>query len=238
MLVSLAAPAASADLVRLTNGQTMEGVVMEETNREIRLQIDWQGYTTLDRSIVQEVVLEGPALNERRREQWRQDRAVLIKRQEDQAAFDAAQREKGLIKRGEDWVTPEAVAALESAERQEELSRLEQRLAEISGRLQALESENQALRDELARTRSIASYPAYAFPGGLVLHRQQSRRHSDRHRGLFRDDQGNVVRVRDHGKHKAFTAPDGTHVDVEFRNGRPGFTDPTGTFRELTPLLR
>ncbi len=46
-------PIASADLVRLSGGTTIEGIVMEQTPSRIKVQVMWQGVVSLDpRSVV------------------------------------------------------------------------------------------------------------------------------------------------------------------------------------------
>ena len=229
VLMAIPFPAA-ADSVRLTNGQTMEGIVVQQTPTDVRLQIDWQGYTTLNRGIIEAMRLEDRELNQRRLAQWHRDFLALQKRQQDQASFEAAQREKGLVKRGSEWVSVEALALLQNEAAEQERQQLRQQLSELTERIQALEAENRALREEANRPPAIIR--EFIPAGFLVRHHQPA----PERRSLFRDEQGNVVRIRDHGSHQSFTARDGTHVDLQFETGRPVFTDAAGVRHELTPL--
>jgi hypothetical protein len=230
LALCLASPSlVSADLVRLTNGQTMEGIVVQQTPGEIHLQIDWQGYTVLDRGIIHGVVLEDRELNQERLERWQRDHAALRQREQDREAFEAEQQAKGLVKQGTQWVSLEALALLKEEEAKRERQELTRQLAELTERIRLLEAENRALREEASRPMIVREFvPVHS---GLVVQHQQTHRRAG---SLFRDDQGRVVRVRRHGDHRSFTTADGTRVDLQFQNGRLGYTDPAGVRHELT----
>jgi hypothetical protein len=203
----------------------------------VRVQIAWQGFTTVDRAIIERVEVEDRARNQEHLAEWRQEHISLQERQKAEEQFEAAQREKGLVKRGTEWVSAEELARqdAEQAEAREQ-ERVRQQMADLTERLQALERENLALRAELQRTPQIVRQFVHV-PTDFLVHR---RHRVDRGRdgSLFRDPHGNVVRVREHGGHKSFTASDGRHVDLTLQDGRLGFTDTAGTRHDLTPVRR
>jgi len=220
---------AQADIVHLSNGQRVEGIVVSESPSGVRIQMDVQGYMTVSREFVNEIVREDAAVNDARLERWRAEHEEARIRQEARDAFEAEQRAKGLVKYQGDWITPDALGAIRDEESRKELARLERQLEELTDRLEALETENQALRHDLEQR------PIFVFPQTELIRRSHDER---RGRLLYRDEQGNLIRVQEEGGRKFFLEPDGTRVDLDEHGEHLTFTDSTGTHRDLTPARR
>jgi len=59
-----------ADVVKLANGRAIDGIVIEESSAEIRVQVAWRGFVMLDRPEVVEIVRTDEAAHEDLRAQW------------------------------------------------------------------------------------------------------------------------------------------------------------------------
>lgn len=198
-------PVIWADQIELAGGRILEGVVVRETSGEVEVQVTWRGSVTLSRSAIRSITRGTPQERDRLLAHWRETFQQDQQRERERLAFADAQRAKGLIKYHGTWLTREEMAvrqAQQEAERAEEArQQREEEIRQLAQRVQALEADNQQLQHQLAvRERLIFTRP-------LVL------KHCDP--VLFRDEQGNLVKVRTHGGHRAVVTTDGTHLDLQ-----------------------
>jgi hypothetical protein len=74
------APAARADAVTLASGRVIHGIVLDEDHRQVRVQVAWRGFVTLDRAEVAAIWRGDDAEHERLRAGW-QSRYAADQRQ-------------------------------------------------------------------------------------------------------------------------------------------------------------
>jgi hypothetical protein len=235
LLLALGCPAASADLIELSSGQVLEGIVTHQTDRQVKIRVASHGFITIDRSAVESIVETDSADHQRLLEQWRQEALEVRQRAADEAEADAAQRKKGLAKYRRIWMTP---ADRAEAQEKESAARLERLRAQRSGeieqlerRIEALEDENTYLRRQLDGQTSVflvpsAPYPVHSPAPGLTGP------------DVYRDERGREVRVEsDHGL-RYFVGADGQRVHVVEDRGNMIYTDRHGQRQELTPAGR
>jgi len=225
-------PPAAADVLHLTSGRRLEGVVVEDAGLSVKVRVTWLGYVTMDRGSIRAIERSDAADRERLLDGMRQQFVADQERQQAQAAFEAAQRAKGLVKRQGRWLTPEELAQSEATAREEQAReerarfeeaarRAEAAVGRLEARLDALERENRRLRVELSRRRVLVT------DGVLVRHPRRS---------VARDEHGNLLRIHTHDDHRFLTLPDGRHADLEERDSRLTFTDEAGVLHELHPV--
>lgn len=102
---------ANADIIRLKDGNSYEGEIIEETDDTIRIKLDAGGgraYATVDIEDVRRIIRDTP--EERERKQQEQKRA------------------EGLVKDGDEWVSKEVKAAREAQRKAEETRKMQDRL--------------------------------------------------------------------------------------------------------------
>ena len=206
-------PTVWADVVHLTDGRKVEGIVVGETDSGVRVQVTWQGFVTLDREVVLSVVRLSDQENSRRLRRWHKDFLEDQTRQRKRDSFEAFQKRRGLVPYEREWVTPE------------EKSRREQKKKEI-------EAAKQKPPPKIPPVEVIPppiTQPASPQRNGIVV------RHSH-DPTLFKDEQGNLIRVREHRGHKFFKTTEGEHVDLESHNGHLSFADEGGIHHDLEPV--
>lgn len=220
---------ARADLIALSTGRTLEGLVTQETDSRITVQVMWQGYVSLSRAEV--VRIERSDTEERQRviAQWRDEFLATQQRQQEERAFEAEQHAKGLVRYRGAWVTEEELAAIKDdrvrkeQERTEEAARQqrEEETRRLAERVQALEEE----RLRLERALTYRSW--YGANHAIIIRHPRP--------GRFRDDHGNLLRVQTHDGHRFFTETDGQHVDVEEHGDHLSFVGTDGVHHDLHP---
>jgi len=156
----LAAGPAWADALKLANGRTIEGVIVDESDDEIRLQVSWQGFIIVKRASVTSVSRETDLERQRRVIAWRREFEADEERDQARRAVEAQQRAQGLMVFEGQWVTPEYVAEVrerrrvdEAHDRAEALRRdeLQSHMERLARRVEGLEAENRRLRVDLLK---------------------------------------------------------------------------------------
>lgn len=102
---------ANADIVRLKDGTSYTGQIVEENEDTIRIKLDVGGgraYATVNAEEVRRIIRDTP--EERKRREEEQSRA------------------EGLVKDGDEWVTKEVKAAREAQRKAEETLKIQERL--------------------------------------------------------------------------------------------------------------
>jgi hypothetical protein len=222
--------AAWGDVLYLSSGRRVEGVVVDETPSHITVQVSWKGYVTFDRQALARVVRGDDQIRERLLSAWRREFLEDQQREHKRRAFEAAQRARGLVRYKGEWITREELAFVREEQRRRERQRREeeaQRAAEeeakrVAQRLQALEEEHRRLQQQLLVRQRL-----WVVPESVIV------RHH--HPKLFRDEHGNLMRVREHDGHQFFTTTDGQHVNLESHDGHFAFTDAQGIHHDLEP---
>lgn len=104
LLLSGAVPA-RADVVALTNGASLEGVLTRTADGESLLQVATDGWVILDTATVTGVTAQTPAQNAALKAKWAEDDAREAARERERRRYAESQRAKGLILYGDEWVT-------------------------------------------------------------------------------------------------------------------------------------
>jgi hypothetical protein len=102
---------ANGDIIRLKDGTSYEGQIVEENDSMVRIKLDAGGghaYSTVNREDIRRILRDTPEERERKIEEQR--------------------RAEGLVKDGDEWVTKEVKAAREAQAKAEEGRKLQQRL--------------------------------------------------------------------------------------------------------------
>jgi len=146
-----------ADLLTLSDGKTLEGIVAQETDTTLNVRVAWQGYVTLNRASVVSIVPSGEAGHQRLLERWKEEFEGDRTRQTERQAFESAQRERGLVKHQGEWITTEELAfhqAQLQLKAAEQLRKdLKQEIQQLKERLGVLEAENAKLQGEVRRRK-------------------------------------------------------------------------------------
>ena len=228
-LLCLGARQAWGDVLYLSDGRKVEGIIADETDVQVRVQVLWQGYVTIPRGTVLSIERGAKGDHQRLLEKWKKDFLVDQKQEGERKAFEETQRAKGLVPYQGKWMTAEEASLLEEKKKEkerqkkaeEERQQLEEGLRRINERLQALEEENERLRRQLAAQTEII----FRRSNFINVHRRDST--------LFKDEQGNLIRVQEHENHKFFTTSDGEHVNLEADGDHLSFTDEKGVHHDL-----
>ena len=156
-----------ADAVHLSNGRTLQGIVIQETEIRVEVQVAWEGYVFLDRDSI--VGIEYSSKEERQQvlAQWHKELLAVQEHERQRLAFERAQRAQGLVQYRGRWVTTQELAAIkqelaqaqrrreeEEARRQrekEEEAQQEEQTRLLAQQLQALQEEHVQLQEELAQ---------------------------------------------------------------------------------------
>ena len=226
------AEVAWGDLLHLSGGRKLEGVIVKETESQVKIQVSWQGYVSVDRSSVVSIARAGKEENQRLLGQWRRDFLSDQQRERKRIAFEAAQRAKGLVMYKGSWISQTELASIQAKQKEEEVRKereareeaakrsAEEETRRTERRIQALEEENLRLQQQAVTRRELL-----VVPNTVVIH------HHDPN--LFRDERGNLIRIEEHEGHKFFTTTDGRHVDLQSHDGHLSFTDERGIHHDL-----
>jgi hypothetical protein len=221
-----------ADVIMLTNGQTLEGVITHEAGSQVRVQIAWTGYVTLTRDAIVQITRHEYAKNHAMLARWKEEHLASLERDAERQDEEQAPRKERWIRFEGQWLRPEELAMIQDSRAQKEQDRQEEtrrknEIESLTNRIEALEEENQRLREDLgnAQNRVVVVQPGFLhFPGSLFPGR--SRR--------FKDEQGNEVRVQFRRGESFFTKPDGQRVEVNRHGDHFSYMDQTG-HHDLTP---
>jgi len=145
------------DVVHLSDGKMLEGIITQESETHVQVQVAWQGHVTLNRGAIVSVTRADEATQQQLLDRWKREFTADHERQEARKAFEVSQRERGLVKHQGEWVTTDELAfhqaqlQLEAAE--EARKALEQELEQLKKRVATLEEENAALQEEVRRQK-------------------------------------------------------------------------------------
>ncbi len=223
--------AARADVLTLANHRTLDGIIVKESGSRIEVQVTWKGYVSLEKAAVVSIARGDVEDHQRLRSDWRKEFLADQQRDRARAAFEAAQRARGLTRYKGKWITQEELALIkEEQATQERLQReaaatraAEEEAQRTAQRLQALEEENQRLQYLVNRPR------VWLAPGEVVV------RHHD-HPNLVKDEQGNLIHVQEQNGQNFFITTDGKHVDLQSHESHLAFTDERGIHHDLVPV--
>jgi hypothetical protein len=223
-----------ADVITLTNGQTLDGIITHEAGSQVRVQIAWTGYVTLTRDAIARIITRHDyATNHAMLARWKEEHVASLERETERQDDEHALRQERWIRFEGQWLRPEEMAMIRESRAQEEQARKEEtrrreELEALTRRIEALEEENERLRADLtsAQNRVVVVQPGFLhFPGSLFQGRGR----------LFKDERGNEVRVHLRRGESFFTKPDGERVPVERHGDHFSYMDQTG-HHDLVPL--
>ncbi len=225
LLAAARHPLVWADVLNLSNGREVEGIIVQETDAAVKVQVTWQGYLTIDRDAVTEIARGDALRHEQLLARWQIETDDAKRGEEARRQFDAEQRARGLVKYGGRWVHPRTLQR--AAARRREHRELQARVRRLNQRLGAVEEENRRLRRDVTTARM---QPRLLGPF-VVRHERRPPRPQPP--GLLVDEHGNFLRVRRHDDHPFVMATDGTHLDAEPHGDHLAFTDARGRHRDL-----
>jgi len=122
--------AARADIVRLKDGRSHEGEIVEENDEGIRLKLEMEGgtaYVTIPVDQIRRVFRESPEERERR--------------------IEERNRAQGLVKDGDEWVTKEVKAARDAQREAERAAKMQER-APLQAEIEKLRQEQKQLEEK------------------------------------------------------------------------------------------
>ena len=218
-----------ADVLTLANKQTIEGLVVQEDESHIKVQIAWQSYLTINRQAV--VSMHRGDARERQQllARWQEEFQADQQHERAQRDVDVSQRARGLVKYRGEWIKPEELIEIQARKQEQqarqERQQFEEQLTQLAQQVRALSEENHRLRQELF----FARQQVVVLPQPVLVRRQHDPT-------LFTDEQGNRIRVQEHDSHKFFTTTDGKHVDLQTHEGHLAFTDEQGIHHDLRGL--
>lgn len=138
---------AGADVIHLTTGRFLDGLIIKETGAEVTVQVANEGYLFLDRASIRAIERSDEETRKRLLAQWRQEATEARRREEAQQAFETAQRERGLVKYQGEWITAQELALIKDHQEEEARRQREEEAQRTAQVLQALQEENQHLRE-------------------------------------------------------------------------------------------
>lgn len=136
----------SADLIHLSNGNTVEGIVLSSATGRIEVQFAAGGSITFHPEEIESIERSDPDRNRDIKTQWAQDDKQFQADLKAKKEYEDAQRAQGLIKFEGEWLTKEEVDA-----------RLEQDKLEVEQ--QRIESERAAAKDYAAAAQASQAPP-------------------------------------------------------------------------------
>ena len=228
------------DQVHLTNGQTIEGIVVREDEAQIVLQVAWGGQVVLDRASLKAIERSDEKDRQALLARWREEDQAFKEREERERAFEESQRAKGLVFYRGQWVTKEEVEGIkagvraadeerhkrEEAERQlkqgqEAREKLETELRALTERLRDMQQEQLRLQQEITSLRQV------------IIQRDQWRRRFSHIPLVVRDQFGNLLQVIvvDHGP--VIELPDGSRCDLDVDGNRFTYIDHAGIHHQV-----
>lgn len=121
--VIFAVDSVRADIVNLTNGNQMEGIVVKSSKDGIELRVSETGTVILDHSLVVGIKKMNSEQNAGLISKWRGIKEEARLEEERQRAYVRAQEEKGLVPHKGEWMTKEERHYLQMEEMAEETAR-------------------------------------------------------------------------------------------------------------------
>jgi len=134
-VIALLCIPARADIVRLKDGRSHEGEIVEENEDGIKLKLEMEGgtaYITIPADQIRRVFRESPEERQRRIEEQK--------------------RARGLVKDGDEWVTKEVKAARDAQREAERAAKMQQR-APLRAEIEKLRQEQKQLEEKEDRFR-------------------------------------------------------------------------------------
>lgn len=107
VLASFLAPVVKADIVTLSDGKDVVGVILDASTRRLRLQVSADGTMTLPTETISAIKRQTPKQNAALRTRWLLEDTRRRAAEEAQRRYVAAQRAKGLEFYSGKWMTPE-----------------------------------------------------------------------------------------------------------------------------------
>ena len=167
LLAAVASPA-WADVIQLSSGRSLDGVVVEDTTARVRVQVTWQGYISLHPEEVAAIARSEPAQRAQLLEQWRREFDAAKEHAQAREAFEASQRAQGLVQHRGVWISQDELAAIREehariAREREDVAERQRREAEarrLTERVAALEEERLRLQHMLAYRWALFTQPA------------------------------------------------------------------------------
>ena len=220
-----AQPRVWADALTLANKQTIEGIIVQETASQIKVQVAWQGYVTIDHETVVGITRGDAREHEQLLARWHEEFQTDRQREQAHRDVEAAQRARGLMKYQGEWISPEDLLARQTRKQeqqaQQERKQLDDRLDQLTQQVLALSEENQRLQQERFFTRQ----PVVVLPERVLIHHRDPT--------LLSDERGNLIHVQEHDNHTFFTTTDGKHIDLQQHDGHLAFVDEGGVHHDL-----
>ena len=251
VILSACAQAVCADTVFLTNGQSLECLVKEETEQHVKLQVAWQGYMTLQRPIVREIQRAPEPERQELAARWRDEFEAAKQAELDDRAFEEEQYRRNLVKYRGAWITQAEMDAirreqqeaeqrrLQARQEEEDHDQLERQMRQLSERIESLEEENRLLQGELSGARrELLWRPGIVVidDDGPQLRRREHRFGRDTQ--LTHDGDGNFVKIHTDEGRRFIIGQDGKPVDVR-RHGRHfAYEDEHGIHHDLEPVRK
>ncbi len=103
-----------ADEVLLSNGRTLEGIVVAETGTSITLQVMADGFLTLAAREVQHVDVANEVARKDLQARWTVRAEKLRAQRQKQLVFEDAQRRQGLVRYRGQWITQQELDQIRS----------------------------------------------------------------------------------------------------------------------------
>lgn len=167
-----------SDQVHLANGQTLEGIVVRQSDEQVVLQVAWQGYVVLNRASLTNIEPANEAERQQLLTQWQQEHQAFQEREKHRQRFEEEQHAKGLVLYQGRWVTQEELAAVRASvqaaneehkhrqDLEEQLAReqverkaLREELQALVERLRAMQEEQLRLQQEVSSLRCLLARP-------------------------------------------------------------------------------
>ena len=235
-----------ADLVLLSNGQAIEGIVVRQSDEQVVLQVAWEGYVVLDRASLKKIEPASEADRKTLLDRWKQEHQAYLDQEERRRQFEAEQRARGLILYDGQWMSPEALGAikarvaadeerrhLEENLKQERLARQreeeerkarEEELKVLGERLRTMQEEQLRLQQEISSLKCLLGRPRFVIgPIGITF---------------VRDEHGNLLQVNQHAGHLFVETPDGIHTDLQIHGDHLSYTDQRGIHHDVEQVTR
>jgi len=154
---------AGADLVCLTNGNIIEGIVVRETDGILEMEVFLGAKITFAKADVAYVKTWGEEENQALREKWLRDREERKKAELARQEFETKQREKGLVKYQGDWISETEKDKLKTREYIDDVLRKKEEEGTVvgSGRKQRTEIARALLAKGRWRNRQTEHFVVY-----------------------------------------------------------------------------
>lgn len=137
--------AAEADIICLRNGNIIEGIIVQDTDEILELEVFLGAKITFAKQDIAYLKKWDEEKNEALREEWRKDREEREKAELTRQEFESGQREKGLVKYKGKWITKPEKDKLKTREYVDEVLKAKVDRGEI------VESEHRE-RTDISRT--------------------------------------------------------------------------------------